>query len=114
MAEHPLYALKSIISWICFEINTIWEKNIKKIQKTFKKGIDKWENKWYTNKAVAREQSEREAEASLKNFFKKLLKKYLTKRTWCDIIARSLDDGRASRSLKIEQQDERWNTKNDM
>ena len=29
-------------------------KNLKKVEKTFKKGIDKWERMWYNIKAVAK------------------------------------------------------------
>ena len=40
--------------------------NAKKIEKNFKKGVDKWEVFWYNNKAVAENRKKETAKRSLK------------------------------------------------
>ena len=68
------------------------EKELKKIQKTFEKPIDKQVKMWYNIKVVAEKRSARSLER-VKNFFKEISKKVLTKRRGCDIIDRLSSEG---------------------
>ena len=61
--------LQNIITYPKDKINTIYEKNRKKLEKTLKKPIDKREQKCYTNKAAQKQGVDTsEAESRAKSF----------------------------------------------
>ena len=87
---------------LCYIV--LWQKL--KTDKKFKKTIDNRGTRWYNSQAV-REERQTTSRKSLEKFFKKLLKKVLTRGKRCGIIvklspARETED---KRSLKIEQQE---------
>ena len=70
------------------------------------KSVDKREKKVYNMRVALSDGIPWEhGSASLKNFFKKLSKKVLTKQKVCGIIVKLSRKTRAARSLKIEQQE---------